>query len=59
MHRPSTHLLRVALYRNQLRRARIEAMPIPYGSHCKAWATVQLDEQLQTLLSLLKGEIHA
>ena len=59
MHRPPAITLRLALYRNQLRRAQVAAMPIPYGSHCRAWATIRLDQQLQTILSLLEGEIHA
>lgn len=51
--------VRIAIRNNLRRRDIISNMNLPYGSHCIAYGTHQLDMQLQQLISLIKGGINA
>jgi hypothetical protein len=42
-----------AINNNLLRQDHINQMDLPYGAHCRAWATHWLDHQLSQLLELL------
>jgi hypothetical protein len=42
--------------RNLKRHDEVSNMHLPYGSHCRAWANLQLDQQLNTILSFTTKE---
>ena len=50
------HRMRImeAIDNNRKRHDEVTAMHLPYGSHCRAWVNMWLDQQLQVLLNLLK-----
>ena len=48
---------RIAIRGNLRRRRVVNAMHLPYGSHCKAWAIHNLNQQLLDILTFVQGEM--